>query len=73
VVSFVEERFSKHEKAAGDELDSNKKTETLIITLLDVAAELFSTKQEIKKLKQSDMEAFAALDNLSKTIDDFEK
>jgi hypothetical protein len=71
VVSFVEERFNKHEKAAGDKLDDSKKIETLIITLLDVAAELFSARQEIRKFKQSDNETFAAFDTLNKALDEF--
>ena len=68
VVSFVNKRFNKH---AGDKLDDSKKIETLIITLLDVAADLFTARQEIRKFKQSDNEAFAVLDTLSKAMDEF--
>ena len=68
VVSFVEERFNKH---AGEKLDDSKKIETLIITLLDVAADLFSARQEIRKFKQSDTETFAVFDTLNKALDEF--
>jgi hypothetical protein len=68
VVSFVQERFDKH---AGDKLDDSKKVETLIITLLDVAADLFTARQEIRKFKQSDNETFAAFDSLNKVLDEF--
>jgi hypothetical protein len=67
VVAFVEERFNKH---AGDKLDDSKKVETLIITLLDVAADLFAARQEIRRFKQSDNETFAAFDNLNKAMDE---
>jgi hypothetical protein len=73
VASFVEERFNKHERAAGNNLDDNKKIETLIITLLDIAAELFSARQEIKRFKQFDSEIFTTFDNINKTLDEFSK
>jgi hypothetical protein len=71
VVAFVEERLSKHEKSAAGRLDDNRKAEMLIITLLDVAAELFSTKREVRKLKQMESDAFAAVDVLNRRLDDF--
>jgi hypothetical protein len=73
VVAYVEEKLNRHEKAIGYKADDEKKIDTLIITLLDVAAELFSAKQELKKLKLSDTEALAAVDILNKRLDDFSK
>jgi len=71
VVTYVEERFNRHEKAIGYKSDDEKKIDALVITLLDVAAELISAKQEIRKLKQTDTEALAAVDILNKCLDDF--
>ncbi|MDR3000321.1 MAG: cell division protein ZapA [Fibromonadaceae bacterium] len=73
VVAYVEEKYNLHEKTIGYKPDDEKKVDTLIITLLDVAAELISAKQEIKRLKQSDTEALAAVDILSKQLDDFSR
>jgi hypothetical protein len=73
VIAYVEEKFKIHEKAAGYRSDDDKKADTLIITLLDIAAELLFTKQEIKRLKLSDTEALAAIDTLTKSLDDFSK
>jgi len=73
VIAYVEEKFKIHEKAAGYRSDDDKKTDTLIITLLDIAAELLFAKQEIKRLKVSDTEALAAIDTLTKSLDDFSK
>jgi len=70
VIAYVEEKFNLHEKAIGYRLDDDKKVDTLIITLLDIAAELLFARQEIKKLKQSDSET---LDILNKRLDDFSK
>jgi len=71
VVAYVEEKYSLHEKTIGYKPDDEKKVDTLIITLLDIAAELVSAKQEIKRLKQLDTEALAAVDILNKRLDDF--
>jgi hypothetical protein len=71
VVTYVEDKFNRHEKAIGYKSDDDKKVDALVITLLDVAAELISARQEIKKLKQSDTEALAAVDILNKCLDDF--
>jgi len=71
VIAYVEERFNRHEKAIGYKSDDEKKVDALVITLLDVAAELISAKQEIRKLKQTDTEALAAVDILNKCLDDF--
>jgi len=73
VVSYVEEKFNQHEKSIGYKPDDDKKVETLIITLLDVAAELISTRQELRRIKNSEMEALAAVDVLNKQLDDFSK
>jgi len=73
VVTYVEEKFQIHEKAAGNRSDDEKKADTLIITLLDIAAELFFAKQEIKRLKVSDTEALAAIEVLTKSLDEFSK
>jgi len=73
VITYVEEKFNQHEKAIGYRLDDDKKVDTLVITLLDIAAELLFAKQEIRKLKQSDSETFAAVDILNKRLDDFSK
>jgi hypothetical protein len=71
VVTYVEEKFQIHEKAAGNRSDDDRKADTLIITLLDIAAELLFARQEIKRLKVSDTEAIAAIDNLTKKLDEF--
>jgi len=73
VIAYVEEKFKIHEKAAGNRSDDDKKADTLVITLLDIAAELFSARQEIKRLKVSDTEALAAIDALTKNLDEFSK
>jgi len=73
VVAYVEEKFKIHEKAAGYRSDEDKKADTLIITLLDIAAELLYARQEIKRLKVSDTEALAAIDVLTKSLDEFSK
>jgi hypothetical protein len=72
VVAYVGEKYERHEKAIGYKSDDEKKVDALVITLLDIAAELISAKQEIRKLKQSDTEALAAVDDiLNKYSDDF--
>jgi hypothetical protein len=71
VITYVEEKYSQHKKTIGYKLDDEKKIDTLIITLLDITAELVSAKQEIRRLKLSDTEALAAMDILSKQLDDF--
>ena len=68
VITYVNDKYNLHEKTIGYKPDEEKKVDTLIITLLDIAAELISAKQEIRKLKQSDTEAFASLDNLLNKI-----
>ena len=73
VIAYVEEKYNQHEKTIGYKPDDERKVDTLIITLLDIAAELISAKQEIKKLKQLDTEALAAVDILNKQLDDFSK
>jgi hypothetical protein len=74
IVTYVEEKFNQHEKAVGYKADEdNRKIDALIITLLDIAAELISARQEIRKLKLSDIEARTAMDFLSKQLDDFSK
>ena len=73
VIKYVEEKLTRHEKAVGYKSDEDKKLDTLIITLLDVSAELLSAKQELKKLKQSDSETLAALDFLNKRLDESEQ
>jgi len=73
VIAYVEEKFKIHEKAAGYRSDEDKKADTLIITLLDIAAELLFARQEIKRLKVSDTEALAAIDALTKNLDEFSK
>ena len=73
VVAYVEEKFKIHEKAAGNRSDDDRKADTLIITLLDIAAELLFARQEIKRLKVSDTEALAAIDVLTKSLDEFSK
>jgi hypothetical protein len=70
VIAYVEEKFNLHEKAISHRTDDDKKIDTLIITLLDIAAELLFAKQEIKKLKQLDSETLAAVDILNKRLDD---
>lgn len=70
VIAFVEERFNKHDKSANAKSDELKKTETLIITLLDLTAELFSLRAELKMLKQSDSEAFAILNKQLENFSD---
>jgi len=71
IVSYVESKFDRHEKAISYRLsEDEKKVDTLIITLLDVAAELFSANQEIKRLKQLETDAYNIL---SKRLDDFTK
>jgi len=72
VVTYVEEKFNRHEKAIGYKSDDEKKVDALVITLLDIAAELVSAKQEIKKLKQTDTEVLASVDILNKYLDDSE-
>lgn len=67
VVAFVEERFNKHDN---NKSDDNKKAEALVITLLDVAAELFSVRQELKNVKLVNSEAFAQINMLSKRLDE---
>ncbi len=73
VQSYVEEKFNQHEKSIGYKPDDDKKVETLIITLLDVTAELISTRQELRRIKSSETEALAAVDILNKQLDDFSK
>jgi hypothetical protein len=73
VVAYVEEKFKIHEKATGNRSDDDRKADTLIITLLDIAAELLFARQEIKRLKVSDTEALAAIDFLTKSLDEFSK
>ncbi|MCL2283131.1 MAG: cell division protein ZapA [Fibromonadales bacterium] len=73
VIAYVEEKYNLHEKTIGYKPDEEKKVDTLIITLLDIAAELISARQEIKKLKQLDTEALAAVDILNRQLDDFSK
>jgi len=70
VIAYVEEKFNRHEKAIGYKADDEKKVDALVITLLDIAAELVSAKQEIRKLKQTDTETLAAVDFLTKCLDD---
>jgi len=67
IVAYVQEKIDLHEKTIGYKQEDDRKVDTLIITLLDVAAELNSAKQEIKKLKQMDTETF---DMLNKMLDD---
>jgi pyruvate/2-oxoglutarate dehydrogenase complex dihydrolipoamide acyltransferase (E2) component len=70
IVAYVEDKFDRHEKAISYKLsEDEKKVDTLIITLLDVAAELFSARQEIKMKKQSDAETLKAMDLLTKQLD----
>jgi hypothetical protein len=69
IVAFVEERFNRHDNNRSDD---NKKAETLVITLLDVAAELFSLRQEMKRMKLSSSEAYAQINLLSKRLDEFQ-
>ena len=73
VYLYVEEKFNQHEKSIGYKPDDDKKVETLIITLLDVAAELISARQELRRIKSSETEALAAVDVLNKQLDDFSK
>jgi len=70
IVAYVQEKIDLHEKSIGYKPDDEKKVDTLIITLLDITAELISAKQEIKKLKQLDTEALAAVDILNKMLDE---
>jgi hypothetical protein len=70
VVAYVEEKFNRHEKAIGYKSDDEKKVDALVITLLDIAAELISAKQEIKRLRQTDTEVLASVDILNKYLDD---
>jgi len=69
IVAFVEERFGRHDS---NKSDDNKKAETLVITLLDVAAELFSLRQELKRIKLANSEAFAQINMLNKRLDEFQ-
>jgi len=69
VVAFVEERFNRHDLSKSDDA---KKAETLVITLLDVAAELFSLKLEIKRMKLESSEAYAQINRLNKRLDEFQ-
>jgi len=71
VITYVEEKYNQHEKTIGYKPDDEKKIDTLIITLLDIAAELMSAKQEIRRLKLLDTEAIATMDILNKRLDDF--
>jgi hypothetical protein len=73
VQTYVEDKFNQHEKTIGYKPDDDKKVETLIITLLDVAAELISAKQDLKKFKLSESEVLAEVDALNKRLDDFSK
>jgi len=70
IVAYVQEKIDLHEKTIGYKHEDDKKVDTLIITLLDVAAELNSAKQEIKRLKQMDTETFATVDMLNKMLDE---
>ena len=71
VLAYVGEKYDRHEKAIGYKSDEDKRVDALVITLLDVAAELISAKQEIRRLRQSDTEALAAVDTLlNKCLDD---
>jgi cell division protein ZapA (FtsZ GTPase activity inhibitor) len=70
VVTYVNEKFNRHIQSIGYKSDDEKKIDALVITLLDVAAELISAKQEIKKLKLSDTEVLASFDILNKVLDD---
>ena len=72
VVAYVGEKYDRHEKAIGYKPDDEKKVDALVITLLDIAAELISAKQEIKRLKQTDTEVLASVDILNKYLDDSE-
>jgi hypothetical protein len=73
VVEYVNEKFDRHEKAIiYKSSDEEKKIDTLVITLLDVAADLFSARQEINRLKQLEADAIKAIDEtLNKHLDDF--
>jgi hypothetical protein len=73
VIAYVEEKINMHEKTIGYKPDDDKKIDTLIITLLDITAELISARQEIRRLKQVDTETLAAVDVLNKQLDDFSK
>jgi hypothetical protein len=73
VVAYVEEKLNKHEKTINYKSDDEKKIDSLIITLLDIAAELFSARQELKRLKQKDVEALADWEALCKKLDNFSK
>jgi hypothetical protein len=73
IVAYVDEKFNRHEKAISYKLsEEEKKIDALIITLLEVAAELAVSKQEIKRLKQLEADAIKAIDDtLDKHLDDF--
>jgi hypothetical protein len=73
VIAYVEEKLSRHEKAGGYRSDDDKKIDTLIITMLDIAAELISARQELKKIKQLDSENLMVMDVWNKRLDDFSK
>jgi hypothetical protein len=73
VRAYVEDKINIHEKASGYRSEDDRKADILIITLLDIAAELLVAKQEIRRLKLSDTEALAAVDVLTKRLDDFSK
>lgn len=73
VVTYVTEKYNKHERSIGYKSDDEKKNDALVITLLDIAAELFTTKNELKKIKQMDSETFIAVDLLSKQLDEISK
>jgi len=70
IVAYVQEKIDLHEKTIAYKHEDDKRIDSLIITLLDVAAELNSAKQEIKRLKQMDTETFAAVDMLNKMLDE---
>jgi hypothetical protein len=70
VIAYVEEKFNRHEKAIIYKSDEDKKVDALIITLLDVAAELSAARQEIKKLKQLDSDSLAEVDIMNKRLDE---
>lgn len=69
VVAFVEERFNKHDSNRSDD---SKKAETLVITLLDVAAELFSLRMEMNRMKLESSEAYAQINRLNRRLDEFQ-
>ncbi|GHV14095.1 hypothetical protein AGMMS49938_09640 [Fibrobacterales bacterium] len=64
IVEFVDKKFAYHEKSVSEKTDDNKKTSTLIITLLDVAAELWDAKKKLREIEKSGKDLLAEVNLL---------